>query len=117
MAILLIEQNIEMAQSLAQRAYVIVNGRVARELQAATLATDPNQLIESLGLTAGTREIPSAPSGKPEADTAIDAQGPDKAAEEPAAEESPAAVIGATAPTRWSKTGLAGARAPENEPC
>ncbi len=113
MAILLIEQNIEMAQSLAQRAYVIVNGRVARELQAATLAADPNQLIESLGLTAGTGELPSAPSGEPEADTAIEAQRTDKAAAEPAAEESPAAVIGATAPTRWSRTGLAQARAPE----
>jgi len=102
MAILLIEQNIEMAQSLAQRAYVIVNGRVARELQAATLAADPSRLIESLGLTAGTGELPSAPAGEPEADTAAEAHEPDKAAAEPAAEETPAAVSGATAPTRWS---------------
>ena len=62
MAILLIEQNIEMAQSLAQRAYVFVNGRVARELPAATLAADQNQLIESLGVTAGTGDLPSVTS-------------------------------------------------------
>ena len=55
MAILLIEQNIDMAKSLAERAYVVVNGRIARELSAATLAADPNLLQESLGVTAGTR--------------------------------------------------------------
>lgn len=31
LAILLVEQNLEMAQSLADRAYILVNGRVAYE--------------------------------------------------------------------------------------
>ena len=59
MSILLIEQNIEMAQSLAQRAYVFVNGRIARELTAATLAANPNPLQESLGVTAGADDLPA----------------------------------------------------------
>ena len=105
MSILLIEQNIEMAQSLAQRAYVFVNGRVARELQAATLAADPNQLIESLGVTAGTGRLPSMQPEEPQADAAI---------EEPASEESAEAVIGATAPTLWSSTGLSEVHASES---
>ena len=97
MAILLIEQNIEMAQSLAQRAYVFVNGRIARELPAATLAADQNLLIESLGVTAGTGDLPPVQPEEPEADAAL---------EKPAAEEIPEAVVGATAPTLWSSTGL-----------
>jgi uncharacterized protein (UPF0261 family)/ABC-type branched-subunit amino acid transport system ATPase component len=111
MAILLIEQNIEMAQSLAQRAYVFVNGRVARELQATTLAADPNLLSESLGVTAGTGDVPSMP---PEAD--VVSEGPpaaDMVLEEPASEESIDAVIGASAPTLWSRTDLPEAPAPE----
>jgi uncharacterized protein (UPF0261 family)/ABC-type branched-subunit amino acid transport system ATPase component len=113
MAILLIEQNIEMAQSLAQRAYVFVNGRVARELQAATLAADPNQLIESLGVTAGTAALSSAQPEIPQADAAIEKPGADQVLEEPAPEERLEAVIGAAAPTLWSRTGLPQARAPE----
>jgi hypothetical protein len=113
MAILLIEQNIEMAQSLAQRAYVFVNGRVARELQAATLAADPNQLIESLGVTAGTAALSSAQPEIPQADAAIEKPGADQVLEEPAPGERLEAVIGAAAPTLWSRTGLPQARAPE----
>ena len=104
MAILLIEQNIEMAQSLAQRAYVFVNGRVARELQAAALAADPNQLIESLGMTAGAGALPSVPPGESQADAAL---------EEPADQESSEAVVGATAPTLWSSAGLPEVQVPE----
>jgi uncharacterized protein (UPF0261 family)/ABC-type branched-subunit amino acid transport system ATPase component len=110
MAILLIEQNIEMAQSLAQRAYVFVNGRVARELQATTLAADPNLLSESLGVTAGTGDVPSMP---PEADVVSEGPAADMVLEEPASEESLDAVIGATAPTLWSRTDLPEAPAPE----
>ena len=113
MAILLIEQNIDMAQSLAQRAYVVVNGRIDRELQSATLATDPNQLIESLGVSAATGELPPLQPEGPEADAAIDASPAKKVLAEPASEESLEAVIGATAPTLWSRTGLAETRAPE----
>jgi len=98
MSILLIEQNIEMAQSLAQRAYVFVNGRIARELTAATLAANPNLLQESLGVTAGAGDLPSVQAEEPEADTAI---------EEPESEESAEAVIGAGAPTLWSSSSLA----------
>jgi len=104
MAILLIEQNIDMAQSLAQRAYVVLNGRIARELSAATLAADPNLLQESLGVTAGTSDLPAVQPGETQTDMAI---------EEPAAVESSAAVIGATAPTLWSGTGLRKVQAPE----
>jgi uncharacterized protein (UPF0261 family)/ABC-type branched-subunit amino acid transport system ATPase component len=106
MAILLIEQNIDMAQSLAQRAYVVVNGRIARELSAATLAADPNLLQESLGVTAGTGDLPAVQPGETQTDTAI---------EEPAAAESPAAVVGATAPTLWSRPGLREVRVPEKK--
>ncbi|CAB1062969.1 Transcriptional regulator [Olavius sp. associated proteobacterium Delta 1] len=113
MSILLIEQNIEMAQSLAQRAYVFVNGRVARELQAATLAADPSQLIDSLGVTAGTGDIPYVQPEEPEADAAIEVPAADKVLEEPASEDSLEAVVGASAPTLWSRTGLGEARAPE----
>jgi uncharacterized protein (UPF0261 family) len=113
MAILLIEQNIEMAQSMAQRAYVFVNGRVARELQAATLAADPNQLIESLGVSAGTGDLQSVQPEEPETDATIEAPTVDTAHQEPASEESLEAVVGATAPTLWSRTSLPEGRAPE----
>jgi uncharacterized protein (UPF0261 family)/ABC-type branched-subunit amino acid transport system ATPase component len=107
MAILLIEQNIEMAQSLAQRAYVFVNGRVARELPAATLAVDQNLLQQSLGVTVGTGDLPPVQPEMPEVD---------KALEQPAAEEIPEAVVGAIAPTLWSSSGLPEAQAPESTP-
>jgi uncharacterized protein (UPF0261 family)/ABC-type branched-subunit amino acid transport system ATPase component len=96
-AILLIEQNIEMAQSLAQRAYVFVNGRVAHEVAGATLATDQSLLQESLGVTAGISSLPPEPSEVFETDEAI---------EEPVKEDFTKTVVGATAPTRWSGAGL-----------
>ena len=104
MAILLIEQNIEMAQSLAQRAYVFVNGRIAKELSAASLAADQTQLQESLGVTTGTGDLPPVPSEVPAAEETL---------EEPAAAEIPAAVVGASAPTLWSSAVLADVRTPE----
>ena len=85
MAILLVEQNIDMAQSLAERAYVVVNGRIDRELSAATLAADQHLLQQSLGVTAGTGDIPPEQPGEPTADEAL---------EEPEAEEIPEAVVG-----------------------
>jgi len=113
MSILLIEQNIEMAQSLAQRAYVVVNGRIARELPGATLTAQPNLLIESLGMTTGTGGQPSELPGEPAADAAIEEVAADKVLEKPASEERLEAVIGASAPTLWSSSGLSEARAPE----
>ena len=104
MAILLIEQNIEMAQSLAQRAYVFVNGRVAHELTAAILAADQKLLQESLGVTAGMGGLPPVQSEAPGADEAI---------EEPVREDLPETVVGATAPTRWNSADISEIRISE----
>jgi ABC-type branched-subunit amino acid transport system ATPase component len=41
MAILLVEQNLEMARALADRAYCFVNGKVAREIGGDTWRNDP----------------------------------------------------------------------------
>ena len=102
MAILLIEQNLEMAQSLAHRTYIFVNGRIARDLPAATLAADQHLLQQMLGVTAGAGDFSPQQSEEPAAD------------QEPKTEEIPTAVVGATAPTRWSSAGLPEARAPES---
>lgn len=99
MAILLVEQNLEMAQSLAHRAYVFVNGRIARELPAGALAADRHLLQQLLGVTAGSGELPAEQPVEPEAEAKP---------EKPAAEEIPETVVGASAPTFWS-----GARLPD----
>jgi uncharacterized protein (UPF0261 family) len=106
MAILLVEQNIEMAQSLAQRAYVFVNGRIAREMPAATLAADQALLHEALGVSAGAGDMPPVRPEVAEADDTVE-----KTAAE---EEFPEAVVGATAPTLWSSAGPQKARAAES---
>jgi uncharacterized protein (UPF0261 family)/ABC-type branched-subunit amino acid transport system ATPase component len=105
MAILLIEQNLEMAQSLAHRAYIFVNGRIARDLPAATLAADQHLLQQLLRVTADTGDLSSEQPEEPETDEAL---------EELAAEEIPEAVVGATAPTLWSSAGLLEVQAPES---
>ena len=102
MAILLVEQNLEMAQSLAHRAYIFVNGRIARELPAGTLAADQHLLQQLLGVTAGSGELP--------AEQPVEAEAAAKP-EKPAAEEIPETVVGAEAPTLWSGAGLADVRA------
>ncbi len=110
MAILLVEQNIEMAQSLAQRAYVIVNGRVARELSAATLAADPRLLQEALGVTTGTVNGPSVLAeigGVPEESAEAEV------IQETTDEALPDAVVGASAPTRWRSASQAEIRVRE----
>lgn len=99
MAILLIEQNLDMAQALADRCYVFVNGRVAREMTAATLKQDKHLLEQLLGVTTSTREVPTEQPSEPQAK---------EKPEKPAKEEIPEAVVGASAPTLWS-----GARLPE----
>ncbi|HYA43768.1 MAG TPA: ABC transporter permease [Syntrophobacteraceae bacterium] len=101
MAILLVEQNLEMAQSLAHRAYIVVNGRIARELPAGALAADQHLLHQLLGVTAGSGELPAEQPVEPQA-----VAKPEK----PAAEEIPETVVGASAPTLWS-----GARLPDLE--
>ncbi len=105
MAILLIEQNLEMARSLAHRAYIFMNGRIARDLPAAALAADQHLLQQLLGVTAGTGDLAPEQFAKPAADDAL---------EKSAAEEIPAAVVGAAAPTLWSRAGLPEAQAPES---
>ena len=90
MAILLVEQNIEMAHALAQRAYVVVNGGISQELSAATLAADATLLQQALGISAGSAGRPIKP--------------PEEMAPAPHApqpEALPEAVVGAAAPTRW----------------
>jgi uncharacterized protein (UPF0261 family)/ABC-type branched-subunit amino acid transport system ATPase component len=114
MAILMIEQNLEMAQSLAHRAYIFVNGRIARDLPAADLAADQHLLQQMLGLTAGRRDLAPEQPEEPAADEALEEPVVHEAPEEPAAEEIPEAVVGATAPTLWSSAGLQGVQAPEN---
>jgi len=90
MAILLVEQNLDMAQSLAHRAYIFVNGRIARDLAADALTADRHLLQQMLGVTVGAEDRAAQPPEEPPAD------------EQPAAEEVPKAVVGAVAPTRWS---------------
>lgn len=102
MAILLIEQNLEMAQSLAHHTYIFVNGRIARDLPAAALAADEHLLHQLLGVSAGAGDLPPAEPVKPETE------------QKPAAEEIPAAVVGAVAPTLWHRAGLPEARTPES---
>ena len=97
MAILLVEQNLEMAHTLAERAYVFINGRVARELPAAQLAADQGLLHQLLGVAAREDEIPGI------ADQALETG---EASPEAEAEEFPQDVVGAAAPTRWSGAGV-----------
>jgi branched-chain amino acid transport system ATP-binding protein len=104
MAILLIEQNLEMARSLAHRAYILVNGRIARDLPAATLAADQHLLRQALGVTTGKGDRSAEQIEEPQAD------------QEPATEEIPEAVVAATAPTLWSGAGRPKAREPESNP-
>ena len=104
MAILLIEQNLAMAQSLAHRVYIFVNGRIARELPAGTLAANQHLLQQLLGVTAGSGEPPAEQPGGPEAKAT---------AEKPAGEEISETVVGASAPTLWSGARLPEVQAPE----
>ena len=92
-AILLVEQNLQMAQSLAERAYVIINGCVAHELPAAALSADHHLLLQLLGVTTeGGKTSQEESKEPPEVDTE--------------AEEFPESVVGAVAPTLWSGAGV-----------
>ena len=103
MSILLVEQNLEMAQSLAERAYVFVNGKVARELSAESIAADRRILHQILGVSVETGGIETEPPEEPETP---------EAPEELVSEALPETVIGASAPTLWSGTGILETRAP-----
>ncbi|MBI4774193.1 MAG: ABC transporter permease [Deltaproteobacteria bacterium] len=104
MSILLIEQNLEMAHSLAHHAYVFMNGRIARDLTAAALSANRLLLQQLLGATAGEGVLEAEQPEKPEAEGAF---------EEPAAGEISGTVVGAVAPTLWSGAAFPEARAPE----
>ena len=105
MAILLVEQNIDMAQSLAQRAYVVVNGQIAREVDAATLDADRTILQQSLGVsTQGDDLLTTDP---PKSSDMEDVPG------EVTEEELPDEVVGASAPTLWSGAVITETRVPE----
>jgi len=103
MAILLVEQNIDMAQNLAQRAYVVVNGQIAREVNAATLDAARTILQQSLGVATGSGDLLST---EPEKSAAT------ATPEDTAEEELPEEVVGASAPTLWSGAGLSDFQAP-----
>ena len=105
MAILLIEQNLEMAHSLAQHAYVFMNGRIARDLTAAALSANRQVLQQLLGATAGEGTLQPEQPEEPEAEEGIEA---------PEAEKVSETVVGAAAPTLWSGAALAEARTPES---
>jgi uncharacterized protein (UPF0261 family)/ABC-type branched-subunit amino acid transport system ATPase component len=104
MAILLVEQNLEMARSLARRVYLLLNGRIDRDLSAAALAADPHLLQQLLGVTADKADLSKEQPEEAEAD------------QEPASEEIPQAIVGATAPTLWSGAGPRETRAPKSTP-
>ncbi len=96
MAILLVEQNLEMAQFLAQRAYVLLNGQISHELPAAKLAADQYLLRQLLGVSSeGARQGAERPevSEAPDREQAVEALD---------TEAIPEAVVGASAPTLWS---------------
>jgi uncharacterized protein (UPF0261 family)/ABC-type branched-subunit amino acid transport system ATPase component len=105
MAILLVEQNIDMAQSLAQRAYVVVNGQIAREVDASMLTADRTILQQSLGVATGSSDLLDTESSEDSAaqTDAVDAT----------EEELPDTVVGASAPTLWSSAGISEMKAPE----
>lgn len=108
MAILLVEQNLEMAQALAERAYVLINGKVDRELSADNIAADRRILHQILGVGVEPGEIPARPVKK-----AIQEPEMVEAADLSTAEEAAGSVIGASAPTIWSRARLLETQEPE----
>jgi uncharacterized protein (UPF0261 family)/ABC-type branched-subunit amino acid transport system ATPase component len=116
-ALLLIEQNLGVATDVASRVAVMVNGRVARELDSAALAADQDLQQRLLGVRrAGDEEpippdqpLPSAlmagaPQGEPAAGTVevfqVRRAGPAEAPELPAPPPNVYSI--ARAPTRWA---------------
>ena len=99
-AVLLVEQNLGVATKVAEQVAVMVNGSIARVLPAATLAADQHLQQQLLGVATGGGELP-----------------PDQREKEAPAtaeiETVPEAVIGASAPTLWSGTGLPVRQTPE----
>jgi uncharacterized protein (UPF0261 family)/ABC-type branched-subunit amino acid transport system ATPase component len=116
-ALLLIEQNLGVATDVASRVAVMVNGRVARELDSAALAADQELQQRLLGVRRAGDEEPippdqplpaalmaGAPQGEPAAGTVevfqVRRAGP---AEAPALPAAPPNVYSiARAPTRWA---------------
>jgi uncharacterized protein (UPF0261 family)/ABC-type branched-subunit amino acid transport system ATPase component len=118
-ALLLIEQNLGVATDVASRVAIMVNGRIARELDAADLAADQELQQRLLGVRRQDDEAPIAPdrplpaalmAGAPSAAIAADA--PAEVFQVRRSEPAPAPEIAppppnvysiARAPTRWSR--------------
>ncbi len=116
-ALLLIEQNLGVATDVASRVAIMVNGRIARELDSAALAADQDLQQRLLGVRrAGDEEpippnqpLPSAlmagaPQGEPAAGTVevfqVRRAGPAEAPALPAAPPNVYSIV--RAPTRWA---------------
>lgn len=93
-AVLLVEQNLGVATKVTERVAVMVNGRVARVLPAATLATDQRLQQQLLGVTTGTGEIAPDPAEET-------GQSPSETEAQADIEAAPETVVGALAPTLW----------------
>ncbi len=121
-AVLLIEQNIGVATTVANRVGIMVNGRLVRELPAAELAADTELQQRLLGMATHGESVEEAPP-----DAAAEASPPEDSAplvfrvrradEAPVEESGPiagAAFSATRAPTRWSAGNpLMEGRAPE----
>ncbi len=130
-ALLLIEQNLGVATDVASRVAVMVNGRIARELDSAALAADQDLQQRLLGVRRASDEEPippdqplpsalmaGAPAGEPAAGTVevfqVRRAGP---AEAPALPAPPPNVYSiARAPTRWAAPAAAPEEAAEAPP-
>jgi uncharacterized protein (UPF0261 family)/ABC-type branched-subunit amino acid transport system ATPase component len=110
-SVLLIEQNLGVATTVASRVAVMVNGRLVREMPAAELAHDHELQQRLLGVRAQdeVEEAPAAaaPDEAPAMVFRVQRAAPEADAPLPPAETAPApppVVQAARAPTRWSHT-------------
>src|SRR5215475_5427253 len=117
-SVLLIEQNLGVATTVASRVAIMVNGRVVRELGASELAHDHALQQRLLGVQTHDDEAEATAAPPPEEPSTIVFQVRRQAEDEggaPAVGPAPVPVVQvARAPTRWSQANpLAGRRAPE----
>ena len=118
-SVLLIEQNLGVATTVASRVAVMVNGRVLREMPAAELANDLELQQRLLGVRAREEDV-EAPAVE------LEAEAPESfvfqvrraAVEEGEADRPPppSVVQVARAPTLWSQGNPLRSRAPDIEP-
>ncbi|MCP4329469.1 MAG: ATP-binding cassette domain-containing protein [Alphaproteobacteria bacterium] len=112
-AILLIEQNIAVATSIADDVAIMVNGRISRVMPAQELAGDRTLQEQLLGVGRHSHQdpepaVPAAPAPEPTAPEVVEPAAAEelRAAPEPAPESVPEPVAATNlvymAPTRWS---------------